>query len=310
MSTVTAASRRKSKNKLLSAGKTWFIAAITVAVLAAVALFVVLSQVTATTTYYVLNQDVPARSQITADMLAEVSTSEGGEPRNAIDIFDVQNEAVFAQYALSVGDIVTASNTGALQKINEGIPEDYVVASFTAPAEFSVAGKLSRGDYIDIISGTSDMGGSALPPTYALRHVLLLDVAADLAASAAAPATSDAGAAEANAVRQGIPTLYTVALPAADALKLAAIADNIGLVVLSPANFTATEGIVTEGIVPGVAGDSGEGTDPTFGQAEEGVEEPVGAETPAPTSTDVPATEAPTTEAPATEETTPEGDGS
>lgn len=292
MSTVSVPSRRKPKSKLLSAGKTWFIAAITVAALAAVGLFVVLSQVTATTTYYVLNQDVPARSQITADMLAPVTTSEGGQPRNALDIYDVQNEAVFAKYALTVGDIVTASNTGGLTKINDGIPEDYVVASFTAPAEFSVAGKLQRGDYIDIISGTNNMGEGAAP-AYVLRHVLLLDVAADLAAAAEqAAANPDAGAAESNAVRQGIPTLYTVALPPADALKLAAVLDNIGLVVLSPVDYEATAGVVTDGIVPGSAGDSGARTDPSFGAAPVEGEETAEGETP----------EAPATETPATDE--------
>jgi len=281
---------KKKPSKTFSGNKTWFVFAIIAAVAAAGLIFAILSQLVSTTTYYVLKNDVPARSQVTPEMLAEVVTSNGSEPRNALGLAEVSNPdaPVYAKFALNTGDILTASNTGGLTPLQESIPEDYVVASFVADANNAVAGKLATGNYIDIIAlGGADSNSTVAK--YALRHVLLMDVSTDPGAIG----ENDTGATDENGnpletstqtstqdqLRSGVPSLYTVALPAADAAKLALIRESDIFVVLSPKkdsedskndSFKPADITVTEGQVfsDTPVGDSGAKTDPTFGNEE------------------------------------------
>lgn len=281
----SSAAKAKKPSKIFSGNKTWFIFAIISAVAAAAIIFGVLSQVVATTTYYVLGQNVPAHSKITQDMLKPVTTSQGGQPLNALSIGDVAAKATYAKYELKTGDIVTQSNTGDFQPLSQGIPKDYVVASFSTDAKNAVAGKLATGNYVDIIA----INGSSAQPVakYVLRHVFVMDVSTDpsviasdstagqpVAAEGADPAAPPAEPKSAqDQMRVGIPSLYTIALPAADAAKLALIKDTPLMVVLSPAS--ATDGTFTDENIQSTLGDvfsdaavgnSGKGTDPTFGQ--------------------------------------------
>lgn len=277
---------KKKPSKTFSGNKTWFVFAIIAAVAAAGLIFAILSQLVSTTTYYVLKNDVPARSQVTPEMLAPVVTSSGSQPRNALGLAEVSDPStpVYAKFALNTGDILTASNTGGLTPLQESIPEDYVVASFVADANNAVAGKLATGNYIDIIAIGGNSGDSAVAK-YALRHVLLMDVSTDPGAigESSSQATDENGnplesstpTSTQDQMRSGIPSLYTVALPAADAAKLALIRDANIFVVLSPKadsndSFKPADITVTEGQVFSDApvGNSGEGTDPTFGNGD------------------------------------------
>ena len=271
--------KKKSSNPRTGGSKVWLTVAIGASLMVAGLVFVILSQVTSTVTYYVLNQDVTARSQVTADMLAPVTTAQGGEPRNAIDPSHLSPDPVYASYDLFEGDILTPSNVGLFTSIQDGIPEDFVVASFSVPAENAVAGKVARGDYIDLIAvGSTEDGGDGIAQ-YILRHVLVLDTAADLAAE-----TSSDVAAEDEAVRSGVPTLYTVALPEEDAAKLAAIQGAPLLVVLTPTGYDGEEDdsiFVNPSDIFGpdvTLGDSGRGTDPTFSGGEATEEDADGTE--------------------------------
>lgn len=262
--------------KTFSGNKTWFVFAIVPAIAAAAILFTLLSQLVATTTYYVLSTDVPARSQVTADMLTEVVASQGSEPRNALGLEDVIDNEVYAKYALNTGDILTASNTGDEIPLQQGIPDDYVVASFVSDASNAVAGKLSTGNYIDIIASDTDSNTAK----YALRHVLLLDVSSDPSAiGEGEEVTESENGTEVSTqdqMRSGVPSLYTVALPEKDAATLALIRGDDLLVVLSPKSSdeafqdkdiqSSLQDVYGEGSVS----DSGRGTDPSFGQSEDG----------------------------------------
>jgi hypothetical protein len=276
----SSAAKAKKPSKLFSGNKTWFIFAIISAVAAAAIIFGVLSQVVATTTYYVLGQNVAAKSQITPDMLKAVTTSQGGQPRNALDLGQINNAHLVAKYALNAGDIVTQSNTGTFQPLSQGIPADYVVASFSADAKNAVAGKLATGNYIDLIAVNA--GNSQSVAKYVLRHVLVMDVSTDpstigsnstssntkstTAADGSNPAATPAPAQD--QLRTGIPSLYTIALPAADAAKLALVKDTPLMVVLSPSSsdksFTDQNIQSTLGDVfsDSAVGNSGKGTDP------------------------------------------------
>lgn len=280
------ASTSKKPSKLFAGNKTWFVFAIITAVAAAGVIFFVLSQAVSTTTYYVLNQNVPARSQVTAAMLTPVVTSTGGQPRNALTSADVTNTPTFAKYSLNTGDIVTSSNTGDKTALRAGVPDTDVIASFQVEAQYAVAGKLKPGDYIDIIATSTQNGanGQAVAKT-TLKHVLLLDVSTDPSSigSSANPAVQPTGAAGANGaqtgggastddqLRQGVPSLYTVSLPPVDATKLALINRSPLLVVLSSkesdTNFKEENTSSTLGQVfdQSPVKDSGANTDPSFG---------------------------------------------
>lgn len=298
----------KKPGKTFSGNKTWFVFAIVSAVAAAGLIFAILSNIVSTTTYYVLNKDVPARSQVTEEMLTEVVASTGSQPPNAMGLEDVKFGKVYAKFSLNTGDILTASNTGDLIPLQQGIPDDYVVASFVADANNAVAGKLATGNYIDIIA-VGDAGGDATVAKYALRHVLVMDVSADpsqIGASQEPTTTENATDAPATTstedqLRTGVPSLYTVALPPEDAAKLALIRDKSILVVLSPVSsnkkFAPADISVLDGEVfsEGVVGNSGEGTDPTFGQGKNENETPAestpSSPAPAPSSTPEPSTD-------------------
>lgn len=288
-------------------GKTWFALAILTALAVVGLVLWILSSVASTTTYYVLNQDVPARTQVTEDMLTPVVTATGGEPRNAIDINAIASKPLYTKYALNQGDTLNLSNSGALVPVREGIPENFVVASFTAPPEYAVAGRVERGSYIDIIARDDDSGSSK----YVLQNVLVVEVNSDLAAAGGeeeAPAEGEEGsAADTSAARSGVPTVYTVALSPQDAAKLPLIADSLIYVVLSPAqNLDGTvedlDVTVNKGdiFLPGAVGNSGEGTTPDF--ASDATEEGEAV-------AEVPAEEAPAEDAAPADENTEGGNG-
>lgn len=273
MANALSARRKSSSVSAIKGGKVIWIVTIVIAVLTAGGMFFLLNSVASTTTYYVLNQQVPARTQVTPEMLQSVVTSAGSAPANALTVADVSAKPTYTKFALNRGDILTSSNTGGLTPIAAGIPDTFVVASFTAPAENAVAGRIQRGNYIDVIAVSSDPTTGDERAKYVLRNVLVLDVNPDLS-SVSEAATADgsdpnATASDSAAARGGIPSLYTVGLSPDDAAKLALVANDTIHVVLSPAQ-NAANGAGAADIAKNQAdvfgneevGDSGAGTDP------------------------------------------------
>lgn len=289
-SAFTSKNKDKSRkvSSIFSGGKTWFVFAILIAVAAAAVVFGVLSQAVATTTYYVLSKDVPANNQILPDMLKAVKTSSGTAPGNAMTVGEVKRTPTYAKYALKAGDIVSPSNTGPLTPLTAGIPEGYTIASFSADAKDAVSGKIATGNYIDVIATSNDSSGSTAKTV--LRHVLVVDVAidpskigdstqsttttTDAAGTAASNATGDKSqqSSTQDKLREGIPSLYTIALTPEDAVKLALIKDSKLLITLSPAENK--NGVTPKNIQeslgnvfgPNAVGDSGAGTKSTYEQ--------------------------------------------
>ncbi len=129
-----------------------------------------LQSVYQTETYYVLNQDVPTRTQITMDMLTPVVTSVGTAPggtpemdaagkaseRDAI-LAEVQSGGAFAQFPLVSGDVLSPSNVAALSDISVGVPDTWVITSFNVDFNNAVQGRIQRGTYFDMMV-VSDQG--------------------------------------------------------------------------------------------------------------------------------------------------------
>lgn len=255
--------------------KMWFWIAAGSGLVTLIVLVIFLQSLISTTKYYVLNTDVPARTLITPTMLTEQVVSSGGEPPTAIDISAVTSNQLYAKTSLTAGDILTQSNVGDLIPLRQGIPDDFVVTSFSADPNSSAGGNIKRGDYVDIFY-VGDGQSSLL-----FQRVLILDTTTDLNAGAPAESKDPAAAgttptttdSTATAVyRGGVPFLYTVGLTQADALKLSAASSGKFYVVLTSAkdvekgSSSKTLGMSLNDVLSSAATDSGKGTDRFFGE--------------------------------------------
>lgn len=197
----------------------------------AIAIFVVTAAAASkffqTETYYVLNQNVPTRTQVTPDMLDPVSTSEGTAPQAAIGIDEVQSGSVYTQFPLVAGDILTASNVGGQTDISVGIPDSWVITNFSVNADDAVGGRIQRGYYFDIMI-VGDEGAY-----YPFVNVLALDTTVDLSNA------SSSEAADSEEAHDGQTTQYVVGMPPGDAARLQQLmesSDNVKLVLSPRAN--------------------------------------------------------------------------
>jgi Flp pilus assembly protein CpaB len=302
--TMTTPKIDTQKRSFFQDRKMWFWIAAGSGLVTLIVLVIFLQALISTTKYYVLNQDVEARTPISAEMLVEQVVSSGGEPQNAFGI-DKVNEAamsgepLYTKTALKAGDILTASNAGDLIPLRQGIPKDFVVASFSADPNNSAGGNIKRGDYVDVFYA-QDGQASLL-----FQRLMILDATIDLNSGAPAESTDPAAAGTAPtttqdtataAYRGGIPFLYTVGVTQADALKLAATSGGKFFVVLtSEENATAkdvapkTLGMSLNDALQSAAGDSGKGTDSSFGEKkEESAATPSASPSAAPTQSSTP----------------------
>lgn len=168
--------KNKNSNKNIDKPKRNITTVIVVAIALAVCTLVIwfsLNQIFQTDTYYVLKQDVPAKTQVTKDMLEEKVTSKGTAPKNAIGLEAVKQGTVYTKYPLNVGDILSKSNTGLDLDTSSSVPENWVITSFNISARNSVGTTVKRGDVIDLL-GTSEEGSK-----YIFNNALVLNVYSD-----------------------------------------------------------------------------------------------------------------------------------
>lgn len=226
---VADTAKKPKKSLFGGASAIWF-AAIACALVAAFVVVGILGKATARTTYWTLGVDVPARAQITPDMLREVTSTIDGAPKVALTPAYVRDNAVFAKVPMQVGDVLSTSTVGPLERIDTGLPKNFVATSFSVTPENAVAGKVRKGDYVDLIAVTGDEASNASAKVV-LHHVLVLDVTVSPQTISEAANAGQEGAdlnpgPESNAVRGGIPSLYTVAVTSVDAAKIALVRDK------------------------------------------------------------------------------------
>lgn len=308
---INEASTEKPKKSLLGnllgGAKTFWAGAIVAALTTAFIVLAILGTATARTTYYVLNKDVPARTQITPEMLTAVETTIAGAPTVALTPRYVAENAVFSKVPMQTGDVLSTSTVAPLERIDSDLPAGFVVTSFQVTPENAVAGKVRKGDYIDMIAiNGDDVGATA---KVVLHHVLVLDVTvapdtiADAATSGQAGADINPGP-ESEAVRGGIPAVYTVAVSPVDATKIALVREKNLLVTLSANDTTGSVDAQTQlGNIfdSEKVGDSGAGTE----KASESAKVANGDAASAPTTPAPAASGTPTTPATGTTTTAP-----
>lgn len=152
------------KNLILVSGAALFVIALSAVI------FMTLSSLFSTETYYVLNTNVKAKQQITPEMVVARETAEGTGPIHALSMEEIQRGGVYSKYPLFAGDVVASSNAGSLSGIPLGIPDDWLVTSFTINSTDAVGGILGKGDYADLL-GINDDGAQ-----YIFNNILILEV--------------------------------------------------------------------------------------------------------------------------------------
>lgn len=293
---TTVQNTAPKKSSYFQGRKMWFLVAGGLGLLTVIILVVFLQGLISTTTYYVVNREVPARTLITPDMLAEVVTSEGGQPPTAYTLADVATGELYSKFQLEPGDILTSSNSGPLVPLSEGLPSNFVIASFTASPNNSAGGNITRGDYVDIYYLEGEQA------QLVFQRVLIVDATSDVSAGATDESITTTTDTATAGYRVGIPFVYTVGLSQEDAAKMALASQGIlYLTISSPDSVNngatpTTLGVGISDMLSGIVGDSGAGTDNTFGNGGEVVENPDSTGTPTPVPTDN-----------ATGEPTPEG---
>ncbi len=212
-----------------------------VALAAAAGTLYILSSLTKQDTYYVLNTNMPSRTQITMADLQPVTTSQGSAPQNALGPDVINQGSTFTKYPLQAGDVVSASNAGSLDTINEGIPDNWVVVSFNPGDSDPVVENLQRGDYFDMMitnakkqdqksnPDDSDLASIAVGQ-YAFRNVMVLDNPMSTTANA-----NNDSANGATAQTQNSTTMFLVGMSPKNAAMLTYITGNYDTkLVISP----------------------------------------------------------------------------
>ena len=211
------------------------------AILAAAGTLYILSGLTKQDTYYVLNTNMPSRTQITAADLQPVTTSQGSAPQNAIGLDVINQGSTYTKYPLQAGDVVSASNAGSLDTINEGIPDNWVVTSFNPGGDDPIIENLQRGDHFDLMitnakqkdqqsnPDDSEMSNIAIGQ-YAFRNVMILDNPMSTTANANNDSANGATAQTQNSTR-----MFIVGMSPKNAAMLTYITGNYATkLVMSP----------------------------------------------------------------------------
>lgn len=172
-----------------------------------------------TETYYVLNQDIPTRTQITMDMLSPVVTSAGTAPGGTLEmtpeqrlsereaiLSSVQSGSAYTQFPLKAGDVLSPSSVGALSDISVGVPDNWVITSFSVDYNNAVQGRIQRGTYFDIMV-VADSGAY-----YPFVNILALE-------TATGSGTSSAEGQDASGMNAST-SIYTVGMSPENAGKL------------------------------------------------------------------------------------------
>lgn len=162
--------KASKKNLVLIGGAATAIIAISAII------FMTLTSLFSTESYYVLNTNVKAKQQITPEMVAVRETAKGTGPVHSLKMEEIQRGGVYSKYPLLAGDVIARSNAGPLSGTPLGIPDDWSVTSFTINSTDAVGGTLGKGDYVDILGvmgGDSANKGNA---QYIFNNMLILEV--------------------------------------------------------------------------------------------------------------------------------------
>lgn len=223
---------------------TLWIIALVCALVAGFGTLTLVGQAAQRVNYYVVTQDVAARTQITAENTTAVSVPADSVPQTALTEEEVASGEYYSTVALQAQSVLISSVVSkGLNALSSELPKGYVMASLLVKPEDAAGGRIKRGDYVDI-AATNAIDGSSLSKIV-LHHVLVLDVTVqpDSVASAANAGGSGADGMvspgpDSPALYGGIPQMYTFAVTPEEFAKMALIRDSAVYLALTSASAT------------------------------------------------------------------------
>ena len=268
---------RGGMDSLLKGRWTIWVLSIVFALIAGFGVLAIIGSAAEQVTYYVTAQNVPARTALTGDMITLRTANADGVPATALSLQQLQQQTLYTRIPLAMGEPITRSNVGPASRITAGLPADFVAASLSVSPDNAAAGKISRGDYVDIAAVVA--GQDQTTSKVVLHNVLVLDVSVspDTIARAATATnaggttgtttgTSGAPGPDSAAARTGIPQLYTFAVSPQDFVTLALLRDSNPYLALTQGYAGDVSAYTTAADVFGTAaaGNSGAGTEGAF----------------------------------------------
>ncbi len=206
-------------------------------ILAAFGVLLIVGKAADRVQYYVAADNLPARTPISTSNTLPVDVNADAVPPTALTLAEIQSGNAYAKIALPKGEAITTSVAGTLDKINYNLPPGYVASSLAVSPERAVGGKIKTGDYVDIAAVNGENS------KVVMQHILVLDVTVN--PSTIAESSNDTSAAgtsqtaqagpDSQAVRTGIPQVYTFALSPENFAKMALLNGNQVLLALSQA---------------------------------------------------------------------------
>jgi Flp pilus assembly protein CpaB len=216
-------------NNIFKGRWTVWILALTFALLAGFGTLFILSSAAERVNYYVVADNVAARTQITPDMVKTVSAPADAVPANSLSAEEVTSGDFFSKVELSAGTPLTDSVvTDGLNPLSNELPDGYVMASLIVSPEDAAGGRISRGDLVDIaaVDGDSGVAKIVLHQVYVLDVAVAPDTVADSANTTTDGTAGQQPGPDSAALYGGIPQMYTFAVSRSDMLKLALIRDS------------------------------------------------------------------------------------
>lgn len=233
---------KRAKNQTKSS--TLLVAGI-VSVLAFVILIVSMGMFFNTKTYWVLNQSVQARTQITSDMLEAREVSAGGIPDTAISKEQIEKTPLYSKVDMAKGEPVTVSTVGNLAPVSKGIPKNFTVASLSLSPVNANLGAIKAGDSINIYKVSEDSGDRKA--VLVMQNVKVLNAASSVE-TANSKQGNKGGSANSDAA-SSVNTVYQLAVSPENAANLAVLAlDSSNLYVTPTPASGAISGSVSSTI--------------------------------------------------------------
>lgn len=266
-----------SSKNILKGRWTLWIMALFFSLLAGFGALTILGSAADTTSYYVVNEDVPAGVQITSDMLLPIEVNAAGVPPKPLTRADFEFQPLFSKTPLEAGTVLQKSMVTNQQTLTSDLSEGFVLASILVAPENAVGGRITRGDFIDI-AAVSNADVTQATAKVVMQKVQVMDVtvAPEQIAEAANRSGSnllDEGAAS-RALYSGTPSLYLLAVSYQDFVKLALIKDaNIYLALSAAGDFSGIDvyesgsnlfipgSVSPSDVLPPTVGEPGEMTD-------------------------------------------------
>lgn len=230
-------------NNIFKGRWTVWILALTFALMSGFGTLFILSSAAERVNYYVVAENVAARTQITETMVKTVSAPADAVPANSLTAEEILSGDFFSKVELSAGTPLTDSVvTEGLSPLSKELPAGFVMASLIVSPEDAAGGRISRGDLVDIAAVDPDSGVAkiVLHQVYVLDVAVAPDTVADSANATATDSTGEQPGPDSAALYGGIPQMYTFAVSRSDMLKLALIRDSQVYLALSNGDGTSS----------------------------------------------------------------------